>query len=163
MVNISKYGIGWGFASSPAVHDDRIVLVCDDPENPFLTARRLSDGEEIWRTSRKEICERSWGTPLVHQHAASSQVVVNGWPWIVSYRLSDGGEIWRIKGGGDNPIPSPFEANGLIFITNAHGGPAPIHAVRPEARGELDTGGRRPIDGLEHRERGFLHVDAGCV
>ena len=138
VINISKYGIGWGFSSSPAVHDDRILLVCDDPENPFLSARKLSDGSEVWRTSRRDICQRSWGTPLVHGDGANAQVVVNGWPWIVSYGLADGKEVWRIKGGGDNPVPSPFEANGLIFITNAHGGPAPIHAVRPSARGELD-------------------------
>ena len=140
VINISKYGIGWGFSSSPTVHADHIVLVCDDPENPFLTARRLSDGEEIWRTSRKNDSERSWGTPLVH--GQDPQVVVNGWPWIVSYRLSDGKEIWRVKGGGDNPIPSPFEANGLIFITNAHGGPSPIYAVRPNAKGDLDVSGQ---------------------
>ncbi len=138
VINISKYGIGWGFSSSPAVFDGKIVLVCDDPENPFVTCRQLSDGEELWRTSRKDDCERSWGTPLVHQQNETTQVVVNGWPWIVSYRLSDGEEIWRIKGGGDNPVPSPFEAHGLIYITSAHGGPSPIFAVNPSARGELD-------------------------
>ena len=141
VVNISKYGIGWGFSSSPAVHQDRIVLVCDDPDGPYLSARSLADGREIWRTSRKEVCQRSWGTPLIHD-SGETQVVVNGWPWIVSYRLSDGAEIWRIKGGGDNPIPSPFEANGLIYITNAHGGPSPIHAIRPSARGDLSLEGR---------------------
>lgn len=145
VINISKYGIGWGFSSSPTVHDGKILLVCDDPENPFVAARQLSDGEEIWRTPRKEICERSWGTPLVHEEEGMAQVVVNGWPWIVSYDLSNGEEIWRIQGGGDNPVPSPFEANGLIFITNAHGGPSPIFAVRPTARGELDKSDRESI------------------
>ena len=145
VINISKYGIGWGFSSSPAVHDDRIVLVCDDPDNPFLTARKLSDGTEIWRTSRKDVCERSWGTPLVHQHDGSSQVVVNGWPKIVSYDLETGKEVWQIDGGGDNPVPSPFEANGLLFVTNAHGGPSPVYAIRPGVAGEvawkIDKGG----------------------
>jgi outer membrane protein assembly factor BamB len=144
VINISKYGIGWGFASSPAVDTDRIVLVCDDPENPFVTARRLSDGEEIWRTSRRDVCERSWGTPLIH-HQETPQVIVNGWPWIVAYRLGDGEELWRIQGGGDNPIPSPFEAHGLIYITNAHGGPSPIHAIRPNAHGALEVTGDDPF------------------
>ena len=31
VINISKYDIGWGYASSPAIHRDRIALVCDDP------------------------------------------------------------------------------------------------------------------------------------
>ena len=139
VINISKYGIGWGFSSSPAVHDGHVVVVCDDPENPYLAARRLSDGEEVWRTPRKGICERSWGTPLIHAHEGVTQVVVNGWPWIVSYDLSNGKEIWRMKGGGDNPVPSPFEAHGLLYITNAHGGPSPIYAVRPSASGDISA------------------------
>ena len=139
VINISKYGIGWGFSSSPAVFEDRIVLVCDDPENPFIAARSLKDGKEVWRKSRKGICERSWGTPLIYNDKKSQQIVVNGWPWIVSYNLTDGSEVWRIKGGGDNPVPTPFEAHGLIYITNAHGGPSPIFAIRPHAVGDLST------------------------
>ena len=145
VIDISKYGIGWGFSSSPAVHDDRIVLVCDDPNDPFLAARKLSDGTEIWRTSRKEVCERSWGTPLVLQAEDATQVVVNGWPKIVSYDLENGKEMWSFAGGGDNPIPTPFEANGLLYISNAHGGPSPIYAVHPGASGDVawkvDKGG----------------------
>lgn len=143
VINISKYGIGWGFSSSPVVHDQHILLVCDDPQNPFLAAHRLSDGQQIWRTSRKGICERSWGTPLVHQEKDRTQVVVNGWPWIVSYDLSSGKELWRVKGGGDNPVPTPFEAHGLFYITNAHGGPSPIFAIRPQASGDLTS---KPAD-----------------
>ena len=137
VIDISKYGIGWGFSSSPAVHDDRIVLVCDDPDNPFLAARKLSDGTEIWRTSRKGICERSWGTPLVHQTEETTQVVVNGWPKVVSYDLENGKEMWSFKGGGDNPVPTPFEANGLLYISSAHGGPSPIYAVHPGVAGDM--------------------------
>ena len=137
VVNISKYGIGWGFASSPAVHKDRIAVVCDDPDHPFLAMLRLSDGEELWRVSREGDCERSWGSPFIHAGKDVTQVVVNGWPWIVSYDLETGKEIWRLEGGGDNPVPTPFEANGWIYITNAHGAKSPIYVVRPDARGNL--------------------------
>ncbi len=137
VINISKYGIGWGYSSSPAIHQDRIALVCDDPDNPFMVVLRLSDGEELWRVSRKGICERSWGTPMIHTSPGRTQVVVNGWPWIVAYDLETGEELWRIRGGGDNPVPTPFEANGWIYITNAHGGQSPIFVVRPEASGDI--------------------------
>lgn len=148
VIDISKYGIGWGFSSSPSVHEDRIVLVCDDPDDPFVAARRLSDGTEVWRTSRKDICERSWGTPRIHQSGDVAQVVVNGWPKIVSYDLADGKEIWRIEGGGDNPVPTPFEANGMLFVTNAHGGPSPIFAVHPTAKGDLSANDENANKGI---------------
>ena len=136
-IDVSKYGIGWGFASSPVIHGDRIVIVCDAPEDPYLAALKLSDGEEVWRKSRRGICERGWGTPLIDADGDSAQVVVNGFPWILSYDLATGDERWRVKGGGDNPIPSAFEAHGNFYITSAHGGPAPIVVVRRDATGNL--------------------------
>jgi outer membrane protein assembly factor BamB len=137
VINISKYGIGWGYGSSPALYRDRIVLLCDDPQNPFVAAFRLSDGKEVWRVSRKGDCERSWGTPLIHSDGTRTQVVTNGWPYIVSYDLETGKELWRLRGGGDNPIPTPFVADGLIVVTNAHGGKAPLFAIRPSATGDI--------------------------
>lgn len=137
VIDIAKYGIGWGYASSPAIHGDRIALVCDDPSNPFVVVLRLSDGEELWRVSRAGVSERSWGTPLIHAGPEGAQVVVNGWPWIVSYDLETGDELWRIHDGGDNPIPTPFVSDGLIYVTSAHGPLSPIYAIRPEARGDI--------------------------
>jgi outer membrane protein assembly factor BamB len=137
VINVSKYGIGWGFGSSPAIYQNRIVLLCDAPSNPFLAAFSLTSGEELWRVSRKGICERSWGTPYIHAGNSSVQIVTNGWPYTVSYDLETGKEIWRIGGGGDNPIPTPFSANGWIYVTNAHGGKAPVYAIRPDAKGDL--------------------------
>ena len=137
VINVSKYGIGWGYGSSPSVHRGRIAIVCDDPANPFIAVLSISDGKEVWRVSRKGICERSWGTPFIHAGTSAVQVVANGWPWIVSYDIESGKELWRISSGGDNPIPTPFAANGWIYLTNAHGGKAPVFAIRPEARGDI--------------------------
>ncbi|WDQ14925.1 outer membrane protein assembly factor BamB family protein [Rhodopirellula sp. P2] len=137
VVDVSKYGIGWGYASSPAIHDGRVAVICDDPDHPFVTVLQLSDGEEVWRSDRSEICERSWGSPLIHEVDGVTQMIVNGWPWIVSYDFATGEELWRLEGGGDNPIPTPFVSNGWIYITNAHGGKAPIYVVRPDARGTI--------------------------
>ncbi len=138
VIDISKYGIGWGYASSPAIHGDRIVLVCDDPKHPFVVALRLADGEEIWRKTRQGVCERSWGTPLIHATEQSKQVVVNGWPWIVSYDLDSGDERWRIAGGGDNPVPTPFVHNDRFHITSSHGGLSPIYVIATDAKGNLN-------------------------
>ena len=135
-INVSKYGIGWGFAASPAIHDDRIFLQCDAPDDPYLTALSLADGRELWRTSRKVVCERSWATPFVFADGTRTQVVANGWPYAVSYDAMSGKEIWRLRSGGDNPIPTPFSAGGLIYVANGHGN-APVFAVRPTASGDI--------------------------
>jgi len=154
VVNVSKYGVGWGYGSSPAIHGNRIALVCDDPANPFLVVLDRRDGKEIWRVSRKGVGERSWGTPFIHAAGKTAQVVVNGWPWSVSYDLETGAERWRIGAGGDNPIPTPFAAHGWIYLTSAHGGSAPVYAIRPDARGDLTPGSANPGEGLVWAAKG---------
>lgn len=136
-INVSKYGVGWGYASSPALHQDRIVLQCDAPDNPFLVAISLTNGDELWRVSREGLCERSWATPYIHTGKGRTQVVANGWPYVVSYDLRTGKELWRLQGGGDNPVPTPFSAHGLIYVANGHGAMAPVWAIRPDASGDI--------------------------
>lgn len=136
-INVTWRSIAWGFSSSPALHKDRIVVQCDDPKDPFVAALSLEDGKELWRTSRKGACENSWGTPLIHADGARTQVVTNGYPYIASYDLETGKELWRLKGGGDIPVPMPFVADGLIVLTNSHGGKTPLFAVRPSATGDI--------------------------
>ena len=139
VINISKYGIGWGYASSPAVFGGKLVLVCDDPTKPFLVALDSRNGEEIWRISREGETERNWSTPFILKDRSGSgaQVIVNGWPSVISYNLKDGSERWRIEGGGDNPIPTPFAIEDRIYLTSAHGSEAPIHVVKAGAMGDL--------------------------
>jgi outer membrane protein assembly factor BamB len=136
-INVTWRSIAWGYSSSPALYKDRIVLQCDDPKDPFIAALNFDDGKELWRTSRKGACENSWASPLIHADGARTQIVANGYPYIVSYDLETGKEIWRLRGGGDIPIPTPFVADGLIVISNAHGGKAPLFAVRPTAQGDI--------------------------
>ncbi len=136
-INVTWRSVAWGFSSSPALHKDRIVVQCDDPKDPFIAALSLEDGKELWRTSRKGACENSWGTPLIHSDGNRTQIVANGYPYIASYDLETGKELWRLKGGGDIPVPMPFVADGLIVLTNAHGGKTPLFAVRPSAAGDV--------------------------
>ncbi len=136
-INVTWRSIAWGYASSPALHKDRIVLLCDDPKDPFVAAFNLADGKELWRTSRKGACENSWGTPFIHADATRTQVVTNGYPYIVSYELETGKEIWRLRGGGDIPVPTPFVADGMFVLSNAHGGKAPLFVVRTSATGDI--------------------------
>ncbi|MFN0123627.1 MAG: PQQ-binding-like beta-propeller repeat protein [Blastocatellia bacterium] len=146
-INVAWNDVAWGYSSSPALHNDRIVLLCDDPKDPFVAAYHLSDGRELWRASRKDACKHSWGTPLIHHDGTRTQVVTNGWPFIVSYDLESGKELWRLRGGGDIPIPTPFVADGLIVLSNAHGGKAPLFAVRPNAQGDISlTDGKTSND-----------------
>jgi outer membrane protein assembly factor BamB len=125
----------WGYASSPVIHEGKVIVQADVQKGSFLAAFDLATGRELWRTPRADV--PTWGTPTVLTADGRTQVVVNGWKHIGGYDLADGRELWRMTGGGDIPVPTPVVGHGLIFITNAHGPAAPIFAVRPTARGDV--------------------------
>ncbi|MGK0220429.1 MAG: outer membrane protein assembly factor BamB, partial [Planctomycetota bacterium] len=39
----------WGFASSPVLHDDRVVVQCDVDDQSFIEVLDATDGKTIWR------------------------------------------------------------------------------------------------------------------
>jgi outer membrane protein assembly factor BamB len=130
-----KDGFQWGFASSPVLHGDRVLIQCDVENDSFLAALDANTGEDVWRVARDE--DSTWGTPTVHVTEERAQVIVNGYKHMGGYDLATGTELWKLAGGGDVPVPTPVVEDGLIYITNAHGRLRPICAIRVDAAGEL--------------------------
>lgn len=131
----------WGFASSPVVHDGKVIVLADVQKDSFLAAFDVATGRELWRTKRGDV--PTFGTPTVAPYTAggkqSQQVVVNGWKHTGGYALDSGKELWRLNGGGDIPVPTPVYAGGLVLVTNAHGSDRPIYGIRTDAEGDLNA------------------------
>ena len=131
----------WGFASSPVIHDGRVIIQVDVQGDSFLASLDAATGEDIWRTDRDEI--PTWSSPAVFPRGdGGRQVVLNGYKHIGGYDFDTGKELWRLDGGGDIPVPTPIRAgdDGPLLITSAHGRMRPIYAIDPEATGSLDPG-----------------------
>jgi len=126
----------WGFASSPIIHDGRVILQVDVQENSFLAAFDVKTGKELWRTPRQDV--PTWSTPALYRHDGDLRIAVNGWKHIGGYDFETGEEVWKLVGGGDIPVPTPVVGHGLIYITNAHGSQAPIYAIPVGAESELE-------------------------
>jgi len=129
----------WGFASSPVIFEDMVLVECDVIGDSFIAALDLATGEEVWRTARDEV--PTWSTPTVHVSDGRRQVIVNGMKHLGGYDVDTGEELWNLEGGGDIPVPTPVVADGLIYLTNAHGMMAPIYAVRADAKGVVSMNG----------------------
>lgn len=125
----------WGFASSPVIHDGKVIVQCDVQTNSFLAVFDLQSGNELWRTPRKEV--PTWGCPTIVESRGRTQIVVNGWHRSAGYEFASGKELWFLKGGGDIPVPMPIFANDLIYLTSAHGRLRPMRAIRPDATGDI--------------------------
>lgn len=125
----------WGFASSPVIHDGKVVVLCDVQKDSFLALFDLDDGREIWRTPRRDV--PTWSTPTVVSFGEQTQILVNGWHHTGAYDFETGEEIWKLDGGGDIPVPTPIIAHGFAYFTSAHGKSRPMRAVRLEATGDI--------------------------
>jgi len=127
--------VQWGYASSPEIYENKVLVQCDVLSQGFLAAFDLRTGEELWRTPRTDVS--TWSSPAIDARDGRVQVVCNGFKHIGGYDLETGKELWNLVGGGDAPVPTPIVAHDLVFITNAHGRMAPIYAIHPGASGEI--------------------------
>jgi outer membrane protein assembly factor BamB len=125
----------WGFASSPIIHSNMVIVQCDVQTNSFIAALNMSNGRELWRTPRRDV--PTWSTPTLDIRPNRAQIIVNGFHHIGAYDLHTGKELWSLNGGGDIPVPTPIVAGDLIFITGAHGKLSPIYAIPALAEGDI--------------------------
>ncbi len=125
----------WGFASSPIIHDGKVVVQCDVQEGAFLAVFDVKTGDEIWRTPRSDV--PTWSTPAIVETGKQTQVLVNGWRHIGGYDFATGEEIWKLDGGGDIPVPTPILGDGLAYFTSAHGVFRPMRGIRLTAQGDI--------------------------
>ena len=125
----------FGEGTTPALHDDTIVVVWDHQGDSFVFALDTRAGDERWRAPRDEI--DSWATPVIVEHAGRHQVVVGARDRVVSYALDTGEIVWESDGLTMNPIPSPVAADGFVYLTSGYRG-NDLKAVRlADATGDI--------------------------
>jgi outer membrane protein assembly factor BamB len=126
----------WSFASSPVLHEGKVLVQCDVLSTQFVAAFDAGDGHQLWRTARHEVA--NWCSPAIAVLPSGTQVVLNGWKEIGGYDLATGKRIWTLSGGGDIPVPTPLIADEFAFFTSAHGKYRPLRAVRlAKANGDV--------------------------
>ncbi|MGE3805316.1 MAG: PQQ-binding-like beta-propeller repeat protein [Gemmataceae bacterium] len=125
-----------GLASSPILHDGKVILVCDHDGSrftsfdSFLIALDVKTGRELWKTPRPKL-ERSWSTPiLVPGKEDKPELIVNAQDGVRAYDPATGKELWHQKEKEERWVtPSPVFGHGLIFATSGKDGP--IVALKP--------------------------------
>ena len=127
----------WGSASSPVVHDGRVILLYDNEEESWLAALDAATGEELWRTARDEVS--SWATPYIWQNDLRTEIITSGRKKIRSYDL-DGNLLWEMDGRMSwAAIATPFAVDGLLYVTSGYfqDRHKPVYAIRPGASGDI--------------------------
>jgi len=129
----------WGFASSPVIFENRVIVQADVEGGGFVAAFRLEDGEQIWRTERDDV--PGFSTPTIFESGTATELVTNG-SIIRGYDPRTGKELWRLAPNSELPIATPVVADDLVIVTAGYPPLKPIYAVRPGARGDISLRGK---------------------
>lgn len=131
-----KTRYSWGTAASPVLYQDRIYIVNDNDQQSFLAAFDKKTGEQVWRVDRDE--KSNWATPYVWENDRRTELVTSGTGKVRSYDLA-GKPLWELAGTTNIAIPTPFAAEGLLYVTGGYVGDSvrPLYAIWPGAAGDI--------------------------
>lgn len=125
----------FGEGAWPAIEGSKLLLLFDNEVDSFLVALDLATGKELWRTPRPD-GNTNWSGPVVITYEGKKQVIVSATKKVHSYDLETGKPIWEVAGLGQNTIPAPVAADGLVFVMSGYRNPN-LMAVKLGREGDL--------------------------
>jgi outer membrane protein assembly factor BamB len=134
---IAPFQINWGHSSSPALHGDLLILLCDHEPASYLLAVDKRSGKERWKVDRGK-GRASYSTPLIVDTPAGAELVVNSSERIDAYDPKSGAFLWHTGAENRFPIPSPVVHDGVIYASRGYRS-GPYLAIRPGGRRDVSA------------------------
>ena len=134
---IAPFDIPWGHSSSPVLHEDTLLLLCDQPSASYLLALDKRTGKERWKADRGK-GRSSYSTPLVVRTPSRVEVIVNSSERVDAYDAASGALLWHVGESNRFPVPSPIVHDGVIYMSRGYRS-GPYFAVRPGGSGDVSA------------------------
>jgi outer membrane protein assembly factor BamB len=109
------YLMDWGAASSPIVHDGRVIFCQDDDLTPFVVAVDAKTGKEQWKTPRKDMLA-GYALPVICEANGRTDLVIAGSGKLKGYDPATGKERWTCNTLLRTIMTSPVVHDGVIYI-----------------------------------------------
>jgi outer membrane protein assembly factor BamB len=129
------FDINWGHASSPAIHEDRLILVCYLGSSSYLLALDKRSGKELWKADRGTGLT-SYTTPLAIELPRGPELVLNTSEGIEAIDPRTGERLWYFQETNRFPIPGPVFHDGLLYASRGYRS-GPYMALRPGGSGDV--------------------------
>ena len=145
-----KFGLNWGFASSPLLYDDSLFLPVlhgmrtDEPS--YLLRLEAKTGKTMWRHERPTpaIVESpdAYITPALYRNGNNVEIILSGGDCVTGHELATGKEVWRAYGLNPENIQfnrivnSPVVGDGMIFAGSRGN---PYIGLRAGGRGDVSA------------------------
>ncbi|MCH2203013.1 MAG: PQQ-binding-like beta-propeller repeat protein [Fuerstiella sp.] len=144
--DLGEFSHVYGYASSPVIHDGKVILNFGPGNRTFMTAVDLNTGDILWQTeepggfsTRKPKIVGSFSTPVIVEIEGQEQIICTMPTRVVAYDPESGQIIWTCDGppnpSTDLVYTSPLIADGIgVAMTGARG---PAFAFRLGGSGNV--------------------------
>ena len=131
----SAFDTQWGHGSSPTLHGDLLILLCDHLSDAYLLAVDARTGKERWKVDRGD-GRVSHSTPLLVSAPQGAELLVNSSSRIDVYDPATGKLLWYTGNERQTPIPSAVFHDGRIYLSRGYRN-SDFMAIRPGGRGDI--------------------------
>jgi outer membrane protein assembly factor BamB len=133
--DFTPFEIRWGHGSSPTLHRDSLILLCDHEPSSYLLALDKRTGQERWRVER-ESGAISYSTPTVVPGPKGEELIVNSTPRVEAFDPATGELLWWAGPSHRFAIPVPTYHDGVLYMSRGYRS-GPYMAVRVGGRGDV--------------------------
>lgn len=127
----------WGFSHTPALFEDKVIVVCDSKGENFIVALNRVDGKVAWKTPR-ENPSQSYSAPLIREMAGRAQMIVSGNKAVTSYDPRTGKRLWVVDMASSDSVVTPVynERTGLVLSSSSWPDKILV-AIKPDGEGNV--------------------------
>ncbi len=136
--DLGEFRHQWGYASSPVIYGDKVIMNCGPGEKVFITALDLRSGKTVWETdepvagdgqyNEQKQYVGSWSTPVIAKIDGKDQILCTFNTRVNGYDPATGELLWfcnGIKGPkGELAYSSPHLAGDICVAIGGFGGPS---------------------------------------
>jgi hypothetical protein len=126
-----------GFASSPVLYQDKVILSAQGKQGNFLVALSRLDGHTLWKNVLDHP-SNSFGQPLARVLAGRPQIILCGDKAVTSFNPQDGARVWFVENPSTDSVITPVlsEQAGLLLTTSSWP-KKELQAIKPDGQGDV--------------------------
>jgi outer membrane protein assembly factor BamB len=124
----------YGYASSLAYHDGRVIVQWDHSEVARLMAFDGETGEPLWQTD--DAMHASWASPVVVETGGRTQIIRLTDGATAGYDPADGARLWQFPGPSGDVASTPVCGANLTLVISPGW---EMFAVPTDRDGQLDA------------------------
>ncbi|MBC7857030.1 MAG: PQQ-binding-like beta-propeller repeat protein, partial [Pirellulaceae bacterium] len=117
-VKVADYAVHQGFAASPMVYDDLVLVTADSDIGGVIAGLDRQSGKQVWSEPRPK--EDNYTSPIVLHIAGKDQLLVSGCKLVSSFNPKSGKKFWEVEGSTVECVTTIVTDGERIFVSGGY-------------------------------------------